>query len=276
MHRPDGLRLLPLPDMRKETTPEGGPAVEAKLALADGYRATRSRTGDIPNAQSLPTQGAWHLSGRYEANTAHARESVRVLLAEDVALIRGALAALIDLEPDITVVAEVGHGDKILDIALQQRPDVAIIDIDRPGSDMLPAAAQLHEHLPSCRTLILTSLGRPGMLRGVLALAVAGFILKDAPPGQLATAIRSVASGRRMVGPELAAATWSSECVPLSRREHAVLRLAGDGAEPAEIAAELSLSVGTVRNYLTTIVTKLHARNRVDAVRMAYVAGWLP
>jgi len=130
--------------------------------------------------------------------------------------------------------------------------------------------------LPSCRTLILTSLGRPGVIRGLLAAEVAGFIVKDAPAGQLVTAIRNVAAGRRMVGPELAAATWESDSMSLSAREHAVLRLASEGAEPTEIAAALHLSVGTVRNYLTTIVSKLHARNRVDAVRKAYLAGWLP
>jgi two-component system response regulator DesR len=191
-----------------------------------------------------------------------------------MALIRAALVALIELEPDLTVVAEADHGDEILRLALQHRPDVAIIDIDRPAFDVL-RAAQLREQLPSCQTLILTSLGRPGMRHGVLA-AVAGFILKDAPASQLAPTIRNVASGRRMVGPELAAATWYHECMPLSQRERAVLRIAGGGAEPTEIAAELNLSVGTVRNYLTTIVTKLHARNRVDAVRKAYDVGWLP
>lgn len=184
--------------------------------------------------------------------------------------------ALIQREPDLEVVAEVDHNDKILGVALSHRPDVAIIDIDRPGIDGLTAAAQLREQLPSCRIIILTSLGRPGMLRGVLDAAVTGFVLKDAPAGQLATAIRNAASGRRMVGPELAAATWNSEGAPLSKREQAVLRLAGNGAQPTEIAEALSLSVGTVRNYLTAIVSKLHARNRVDAIMKAYDMGWLP
>ena len=201
---------------------------------------------------------------------------LKILVAEDVALIRGALAALIGLEPDMKVVAEVGRDEEILATALLHRPDVAVIDIDRPGHDRLPDAAQLHTQLPSCRTLVLMSLGYPGLIGGVLAAGVAGFILKDAPAGQLAKAIRNVAAGRRMVGPELASATWDYDGRPLSQREFAVLRLAGDGAEPAEIAAALDLSVGTVRNYLTAIVTKLHARNRVDAVRKAYNAGWLP
>jgi two-component system, NarL family, response regulator DesR len=198
------------------------------------------------------------------------------MVAEEVALIRGALVALIELEPDLTVVAEVDGSDKILGVALRHRPDVAIIDIDRTGSDALLAAAHLRAEMPSCRTLILTSLGRPGMVRRVLAADVTGFVVKEAPAGQLVAAIRHVAAGRRMVGPEVAAATWDSEGRPLSQREHTILRLAGDGAEPAEIAATLSLSVGTVRNYLTTIVAKLHARNRVDAVRKAYNLGWLP
>jgi two-component system, NarL family, response regulator DesR len=204
------------------------------------------------------------------------RDCLRILVAEEVALIRDALVALIQMEPDLAVVAEVDRSDKILRLALHHRPDVAIIDVDRPGSDALQAAANLCERLPSCRTLVLTSLGRPGMVRGVLASDVTGFVVKEAPAGQLVAAIRHVAAGHRMVGPEIAAATWDSEGKPLSQREHTVLRLAGDGAEPAEIAATLSLSVGTVRNYLTTIVSKLHARNRVDAVRKAYDLGWLP
>lgn len=191
-------------------------------------------------------------------------------------MIRGALVALIELEPDLKVVAEVDSDDEILPTALLYQADVAIIDIDQPGFDGLTAAAQLHDRLPSCRTLVLTSLGRPGLLRSVLSAAVGGFILKDAPPSHLATAIRNVAAGRRAMSPEFAVPTWGSDGVPLSPREHSVLRLAGDGAEPTEIAAALHLSVGTVRNYLTTIVAKLHARNRVDAIRKAYDVGWLP
>lgn len=237
----------------------------------------------MPQLQQIETisapSGSRH--GRFKLGSAlpsqvspQERQPVKVLLAEDIALIRGALAALIEQEPDLTVVAEVDHGDKIIELAMRHQPDVAIIDIDRPAFDGL-ATAQLTEQLPSCRTLVLTSLGRPAMLRNVLGVA-AGFVLKDAPPGQLAAAIRNVASGRRMVAPEVAAATWVHDGTPLSPREHAVLRLAGEGAGPVEIAAALSLSVGTVRNYLTTIVAKLHARNRVDAVRKAYDEGWLP
>jgi two-component system response regulator DesR len=200
---------------------------------------------------------------------------LKILVAEDAAMIRGALVALIELEPDMKVVAEVDRDDEILPTALFYQPDVAIIDVDQFGFDGLAAATRLRERLPSCRTLILTSLGRPGLLRGVLAAAVGGFILKDAPPNQLATAIRNVASGRRAVSTEFVP-TWGSDGVPLSPREQSVLKLAGDGAEPSEIAAALHLSVGTVRNYLTAIVAKLHARNRVDAIRKAYDVGWLP
>jgi len=201
---------------------------------------------------------------------------LKILVAEDAAMIRGALVALIELEPDLKVVAEVDSDDDILPTALFYQPDVAVIDVDQPGFGGLTAATQLRERLPSCRTLILTSLGRPGLLRGVLSASAGGFVLKNAPPSHLATAIRNVASGRRAVSSDFAVATWSSDGVPLSPREHSVLRLAGDGAEPSEIAASLHLSVGTVRNYLTAIVAKLHARNRVDAIRKAYEAGWLP
>jgi two-component system, NarL family, response regulator DesR len=202
--------------------------------------------------------------------------SLKVLLAEDVAMVRGALVALIQLEPDLTVVADVERGDDIVPAALEHQPDVAIIDIDLPGTDGLTAAAQLHDKLPSCRTLILTNLGRAGTLRRALAAHVSGYMLKDAPPEQLARAIRSVAAGRRVIDPQLAVSTWEGGQNPLSARETEVLRIAADGAEPDEIAAALHLSVGTVRNYLTNIVTKLNARNRVDAVRRAYESGWLP
>jgi two-component system, NarL family, response regulator DesR len=202
--------------------------------------------------------------------------TLKILLAEDVAMVRGALVALIELEPDLTVVADVERGDEIVPMALAHRPDVAIIDIDLPGLDGLAAAAQLHEKLPSCRTLILTNLGRSGTLRRALAAHVSGYMLKDAPPDQLAAAIRNVAAGRRVIDAQLALSAWDGGQSPLSAREHEVLRLAAEGAEPSEIAATLHLSVGTVRNYLTTIVTKLNARNRVDAIKTAMDAGWLP
>ncbi|MFF4246508.1 DNA-binding response regulator [Streptomyces sp. NPDC001822] len=201
---------------------------------------------------------------------------VRILLAEDVHMIRGALVALLQLEPDLHVVAAVDRGDTIVPTALVSKPDVAVIDVDLPGIDGLTAAAELHEQLPSCRTLILTSLGRPGTLRRALSAHVSGFLLKDSPPDQLALAVRSVATGRRVVDPQLALTAWDSPENPLSPRELEVLRLAARGADAAEIAGCLYLSKGTVRNYLTAIVGKLGARNRIDAIRIAEDAGWLP
>ncbi|BAU83995.1 two-component system, narL family, response regulator desR [Streptomyces laurentii] len=201
---------------------------------------------------------------------------MRILLAEDVHMIRGALVALLQLEPDLHVVTTVDRGDTIVKAALESQPDVAIIDIDLPGIDGLTAAAELHKQLPSCRTLILTSLGRPGTLRRALSARVSGFLLKDSPPDQLALAVRSVAAGRRVVDPQLALTAWDLPDNPLSPRELEVLRLAARGADAAEIAGCLYLSKGTVRNYLTAIVGKLGARNRIDAIRIAEEAGWLP
>jgi two-component system response regulator DesR len=202
--------------------------------------------------------------------------TLKILLAEDVAMVRGALVALIELEPDLKVVAAIENGADIVPTALVCQPDVAIIDIDLPGLDGLTAAAELHEKMPGCRTLILTNLGRAGTLRRALAAHVSGYMLKDAPPEQLAMAIRNVAAGRRVIDPQLAMSTWEGGQNPLSAREHEVLKFAANGSEPEEIASALHLSVGTVRNYLTSIVTKLHARNRVEAIKNAYDAGWLP
>jgi two-component system response regulator DesR len=200
---------------------------------------------------------------------------IRVLLAEDMNMVRGALLALLRMESDIEVVAEVASGDDILPRALEHRPDVAVLDIDLPGINGLTAAARLHEKLPSCRCLMLTSLGRPGNLRRAMAAHASGFILKDAPPDELADAIRSVAAGLRVIDPQLAVTAWDSTENPLTERELEVLRLTARGAEPSEIAGQLFLSAGTVRNYLTTAVTKLNARNRIDAIRIAQEAGWL-
>jgi two-component system response regulator DesR len=202
--------------------------------------------------------------------------TVRILLAEDVAMVRGALVALIQLERDLKVVAAVDSGADIVPAARDCLPDVAIIDIDLPDLDGLSAAARLREEVPACRTLILTNLCQAGMLRRALSAGVSGYLLKDSPPEDLSVAIRSVAANRRVIDPQLAVALWNTGQSPLSEREHQVLRLAADGADPSEIARSLHLSVGTVRNYLTTIVAKLNARNRVDAVKTAYDVGWLP
>lgn len=199
---------------------------------------------------------------------------IRVVLAEDMHMVRGALVALLDLEPDITVVAEVETGDKILPAVREHRPEVAVIDIDLPVLDGLTAAGTIREELPEVRTLMLTSLARPGTLRRALATKVDGFILKDAPPAQLAKAIRDVAAGQRVVDSQLALAAWDRGECPLTERELDVLRLAADGTDAPEIAAELSLSPGTVRNYLTAAIGKLNARNRVDAIRIAESSGW--
>ncbi|SCK29221.1 two component transcriptional regulator, LuxR family [Streptomyces sp. WMMB 714] len=200
---------------------------------------------------------------------------IRILLAEDMHMVRGALVALLDLEDDFEVVCELERGDEVVAAALDKRPDVAVIDIDLPGLDGLTAASMLHEKLPECRTLILTSLGRPGTLRRALAARVSGYLLKDAPPKELAAAVRRVAAGHRAVDPQLALAAWGGTDSPLTERETEVLRLASEGAEASEIASLLHLSTGTVRNYLTTVVTKTNARNRVDAMRIARESGWL-
>ncbi|MDV6011620.1 response regulator transcription factor [Haloechinothrix sp. LS1_15] len=203
------------------------------------------------------------------------RRVISVLLAEDMHLVRGALSALIDLEPDLTVVAEVSSGDVIVPTALEHRPDVAVIDIDLPGKDGLVAAAELRQELPGCRTLIVTGLGKPGTVRRALAASVNGFIVKDAPADALANAIRGVAAGRRIFDGDLALAAWESEHCPLTPRELEILRHTAQGSSTKEIAATLYLSQGTVRNYLTTVVNKLNARNRVDAIRIAEESGWI-
>ncbi|WP_433252203.1 response regulator transcription factor [Streptosporangium sp. CA-135522] len=200
---------------------------------------------------------------------------IRVLVAEDMRILREALVGLLELEDDIEVVAELETGDAIVETALRHRPDVAILDIELPGLDGLTAAARLRELLPSCRTLILTGVGRPGHLRRAGGANVAGFMLKDSPLRQLIEALHKVAAGERVIDPQLAYAALDMPASPLSEREADVLRLTASGSEPREIAAELSLSYGTVRNYLASAVTKLDARNRVDAIRMATEAGWL-
>ncbi|MEZ0065529.1 two-component system response regulator DesR [Streptacidiphilus sp. MAP12-20] len=200
---------------------------------------------------------------------------VRILLAEDMHMVRGALAALLRLEPDFQIVAEVERGDAVVAAALECKPDVAILDVGLPGIDGLHAAALLHEALPGCRTLILTSMGKAGTLHRALAAQVSGFLLKDAPPALLAEAVRRVAAGERMLDAQLALVAFDSVEGPLTERETEVLRLAAGGADAGEIASALYLSVGTVRNYLTAIVTKLGARNRLDAIRIAREDGWL-
>ncbi|MEV4937759.1 response regulator transcription factor [Streptomyces zaomyceticus] len=200
---------------------------------------------------------------------------IRILLAEDMHMIRGALAALLGLEADMEVVAEVDRGDAVVSAALAHRPTVAVLDLEMPGADGLSAARDLSVALPECRVMILTGLSRPEALRSALAARVGGFMLKNAPSDQLAAAIRRVAAGEQVIDPALAVAALTAERSPLTPRETDVLRLAATGAELGRIARELHLTQGTVRNYLGAAVTKLDARNRLDAVRIAREQGWL-
>ena len=200
---------------------------------------------------------------------------IRVLVAEDMRILRDTLVALLRLEDDIEVVAEVTDGEGIVPVAVAQQPDVAVVDIDLPRTDGLTAAAQLRDRCPGCKVLILTALGKPANLRQALAAHVAGFLPKDTPAADLISAVRKTAAGQRVIDPQLALAALEIPDSPLSPREAEVLRRFGAGIGPAEIATELYLSYGTVRNYLAAAVTKLGARNRVDAVRIAAEAGWL-
>jgi two-component system, NarL family, response regulator DesR len=201
--------------------------------------------------------------------------TVRVLLAEDQAMVRGALSALLSLEDDIEIVAEASRGDEVLPAALDTLPDVALLDIEMPGGDGLEAAAVLHERLPSCLVVILTTFGRSGYLRRAMESGAVGFLLKDAPASELAEAIRRATTGERVVDPALAAAALSEVDSPLTEREREVLAASEGGATIEDVAARLYLSEGTVRNYLSTAIKKLGARNRVEAARLAEKRGWL-
>jgi two-component system response regulator DesR len=201
--------------------------------------------------------------------------TVRVLLAEDQAMVRGALSALLSLEYDIEIVAEASRGDQVLPAALDTLPDVALLDIEMPGGDGLEAAAVLHERLPSCLVVILTTFGRSGYLKRAMESGAVGFLLKDAPASELAKAIHRVMKGERVVDPALAAAALSEGDNPLTEREREVLAASEGGATIEDIAARLYLSEGTVRNYLSTAIKKLGARNRVEAARLAERKGWL-
>ncbi|MCX5533860.1 response regulator transcription factor [Streptomyces sp. NBC_00006] len=202
-------------------------------------------------------------------------KSIRVLLAEDQGMMRGALALLLGLEPDLDVVAQVGRGDAIVDAALEHRPDVALLDIELPGRSGLDAAAELRDEVPDCRVLILTTFGRPGYLRRAMEAGAAGFLVKDGPVEELAEAIRTVLRGETVVDPALAAAALGAGPNPLTAREADALRAAADGATVSDIAAELHLSESTVRNYLSSAIGKTGARNRTEALRAASENGWL-
>jgi len=201
--------------------------------------------------------------------------TIRLLLADDQELIRQALRALLDLEPDFEVVASVGRGDEVTAAALEHRPDVALLDIDMPGLDGLAAAAVLTAQVPGCRVVILTTFGRTGYLRRAMEAGAVGFVVKDAPADALADAVRRVVAGERVVDPALAAATLAAGESPLTARERDVLIAARSGATVAEIAARLYLAEGTVRNYLSGATTKTGTRNRMEALRVADERGWL-
>ena len=201
--------------------------------------------------------------------------TIRILLADDQALVRSALAALLELEDEFEVVAQVGRGDEVVAAARDRHPDVALLDIEMPGVDGLAAAAALSQEVPTCRVIIVTTFGRPGYLRRAMESGALGFVVKDAPAEQLADAIRRVSRGLRVVDPALAAATLAGGVSPLTGRERDVLVAARDGATVADIAGRLFLSEGTVRNYLSAAIAKTGVRNRVEAVRVADERGWL-
>jgi two-component system response regulator DesR len=200
---------------------------------------------------------------------------IRLLLADDQGLVRGALAALLDLEPDFDVVAEVGRGDEVVAEAERVRPDVALLDVEMPGLDGVSAARALHAAMPACRILMVTTFGRPGYLRQAMAAGASGFVVKDTPARQLADAVRRVHQGLRYVDPVLAADSLAQGESPLTDREADVLKAASDGGTVADIAISLYLSEGTVRNHLSSAIGKTGARTRAEAVRVARESGWL-
>ena len=200
---------------------------------------------------------------------------IRILLAEDQGMVRGALAALLRLEGDFEIVAEVARGDEVVPTALETQPDIALLDIEMPGESGLSAAEALQARLPSCRVIILTTFGRSGYLRQAMESGAVGFLLKDAPAAELATAIRRVMGGERVVDPDLALTALSEGDNPLTPREREVLAVSLAGASIADIAARLYLSEGTVRNHLSIAIQKMGARNRMEAARLAEAKGWL-
>jgi two-component system response regulator DesR len=202
-------------------------------------------------------------------------QRIALLLADDQALVRGALAALLDLESDLEVVAEVGRGDEVVEAARRTRPDVALLDVEMPGLDGISATADLRAAVPSCKVLVVTTFGRPGYLRRAMEAGASGFVVKDTPARQLAEAVRRVHAGLRVLDPGLAEESLVSGASPLTARETEVLRSARDHGTVADVAAALHLSEGTVRNHLSAAIGKTGARNRTEAVRTAEQQGWL-
>jgi two-component system response regulator DesR len=200
---------------------------------------------------------------------------IRLVLADDQALVRGALAALLALEPDLEVVGEVGRGDEVVDAAVREQADVVLVDVEMPGMDGIAATAALRRALPSCRVLVVTTFGRPGYLRRAVEAGASGFVVKDTPARQLAEAVRRVHAGLRVLDPALAEESLVSGASPLTARETEVLRAARDGGTVADVAAVLHLSEGTVRNHLSAAIGKTGARTRAEAVKLAEDHGWL-
>ena len=201
--------------------------------------------------------------------------TIRLLLADDQALVRGALAALLDLEPDLEVVAEVGSGDEVVSAATRNAPDVALLDVEMPGLDGIEATRAVKRAVPGLRVLIVTTFGRPGYLRRALQAGADGFVVKDTPARELAEAVRRVHAGLRVVDPMLAADSLVAGESPLTSRETDVLRASRDGASVATVAGRLFLSPGTVRNHLSAAIGKTGSANRAEAVRVAEENGWL-
>jgi two-component system response regulator DesR len=200
---------------------------------------------------------------------------IRVLLADDQALVRGALAALLGLEHDLVVVAQVSSGDEVLAAAREYHPDVALLDVEMPGADGITATAALRAELPEVKVLMVTTFGRPGYLRRAMAAGASGFVVKDTPARELADAVRRVHAGLRVVDPALAAETLATGASTLTERETEVLRAARAGGTVSQLARELFLSEGTVRNYLSAAIGKTGAATRAEAVRIAESNGWL-
>ena len=200
---------------------------------------------------------------------------IRVLVADDQALVRGALAALLDLEPDIAVVAQVGFGDEVVAAACGCAPDVALLDVQMPGRDGLAVVGELRAAVPGCRVLMCTTFGRPGYVRRAMEAGASGFVVKDTPPERLGDAVRSVHRGLRVLDPELAAESLVAGADPLTEREREVLRALNDGGGTVDIARALHLSRGTVRNHLSAAIGKTGARSGAEAARIAEDRGWL-
>jgi len=202
-------------------------------------------------------------------------KKIQVVLAEDQAMVRGALAALLETEPDITVCASAANGREALTAIAKQKPDVLVTDIEMPEMTGLTLAGEVQSRFPLTKVVILTTFARPGYLRRALDSGAKGYLLKDRPSAELADAVRRVHQGMRVIDPDLAAEAWDSVPDPLTERERQILWRAGEGKSSAEIADELHLSEGTVRNYLSEAISKLGASNRVEAARIARAKGWL-